>query len=162
MTNVLHVMPRFEAKFEKTEGCWLWTASKFPKGYGQFKYLHDGKPQQYAHRISAHLYKGFDFNPDVVVCHKCDNPSCVNPDHLFLGTTSDNMRDMSEKGRSPKWNKRFSERDMELAMFLREEGATLSQIQGVLDCDLSTASLLSRGLVVKKINKVRHYVPYEW
>ena len=77
--------------------CWEWTAAKMKTGYGQFRY--DGSMKQ-AHRIMYHL-----FNPEwplddkLHVLHQCDNPSCVNPDHLFLGTQEDNNKDKTSKGR---------------------------------------------------------------
>jgi len=81
---------------EPNSGCWLWTAAVDPNGYGKF-----GVPGQYrtalSHRYSfENLVERAD---DCFVCHKCDNPSCVNPYHLFLGDQKDNMRDMSNKGR---------------------------------------------------------------
>jgi hypothetical protein len=85
---------RFVSK-EPTSGCWLWTGSVSPKGYGGFG---GGTYGKRAHRVSWRLFRGtipdgFD------VCHKCDTPPCVNPDHLFVGTRSDNMYDCSRKGR---------------------------------------------------------------
>lgn len=88
---------RFWAKVRKTDDCWLWTASADGKGYG--KMLVDGKLQQ-AHRLSWLIHTG-ESPGDWHVCHKCDNPPCVRPDHLFLGTAVDNMRDMHAKGRRP-------------------------------------------------------------
>lgn len=80
-------------------GCWEWTGFKFPKGYGQFSLTING--DRYAHRISYFLFK--NVNPDkLAVCHTCDNPSCVNPNHMFLGTLNDNNQDMIRKGRSKK------------------------------------------------------------
>lgn len=150
---------RFESKYQVLEnGCWQWTASKFPSGYGQFKYPYGGKMQQYAHRVSAHIHLRFDFNPSVVVCHNCDNTSCVNPAHLTLADTSYNQKDSVSKGRHVAWNRKFGLDSMELAIHLRSEGAKLSQIQEVLGCDLSTASLLSRGLRVEKSNGKKSYV----
>jgi len=89
---------RFEAKFEKTEGCWLWTASVAGKGYGQMK-LPRERRQEYAHRLAYLIYRG-EIEPGQYVCHTCDTPACVNPKHLFLGTCKDNQQDMKRKGRS--------------------------------------------------------------
>lgn len=76
--------------------CWVWTAGRFACGYGQFA---KGRPSRYAHRISWALANG-PVPDGLWVLHKCDNRPCVRPDHLFLGTHADNMRDMVEKGRS--------------------------------------------------------------
>ena len=83
--------------FDKTTGCWNWEAStRNAAGYGQIRY--EGK-MRLAHRVSWEAFN--DKIPDgIFVCHKCDNPRCVNPDHLFLGTNQDNMNDMKAKGRS--------------------------------------------------------------
>lgn len=87
---------RFMSKINRTNGCWIWTASRNAEGYGTF-YL-DGK-KLLAHRFSYEYFmdeipQGFE------ICHQCDNPSCVNPAHLFLGTHKDNMVDCSTKGRA--------------------------------------------------------------
>lgn len=76
--------------------CWLWKGGVFkPNGYGAFRY--DGKTQS-AHRFAAILRYG-TIPRGLVVCHRCDVPSCVNPEHLFLGTYTDNMQDAAQKGR---------------------------------------------------------------
>ena len=91
------LIERFEAKFQKTEGCWNWTASTAGKGYGQIK-LPGTRRQIYAHRLSWLIYKG-DVPDGHQVLHNCDNPKCVNPAHLFTGTGEDNLQDMKQKGR---------------------------------------------------------------
>lgn len=86
---------RFWNKVEKTDLCWLWQGGRHPDGYGIYKV--NGQAWQ-AHRFSSLLDgrnpKGW------CVCHHCDNPACVRPSHLFLGTHKDNMRDMMAKGRN--------------------------------------------------------------
>lgn len=90
---------RFEAKFVPVpeSGCWLWEGAVIAAtGYGRFGMGHSRV--EYAHRASWSIYKG-DIPYGMFVCHKCDTRTCVNPDHLFLGTAKDNMRDCSNKGR---------------------------------------------------------------
>lgn len=89
------ILDRFEKKFDKTDGCWIWNAATDGKGYGAFSYK--GK-RATASRVSYELYKG-SFPSQMHVLHTCDNPRCVNPDHLFLGTNKDNVEDRKSKGR---------------------------------------------------------------
>lgn len=93
-------MKRFWDKVNKTEGCWLWTAWTNNKGYGALSWKHPwgGYQNKLAHRISWELANG-EIPPGMCILHKCDTPSCVRPDHLFLGTKKDNSQDMLRKGR---------------------------------------------------------------
>jgi len=96
------IIDRFWSKVNKDtdSGCWEWTAYDHPSGYGNFFI---GSKAHKAHRISWEIHNGKipteDSYHGVCVLHKCDNPKCVNPAHLFLGTHADNMQDMISKGR---------------------------------------------------------------
>ena len=79
-------------------GCWLWLKGGNDRGYGVL--YTGGGGRVYAHRFSYALAHGH-LPRKMLVCHKCDTPACVNPDHLFLGSQKENMRDCTRKGRSP-------------------------------------------------------------
>jgi hypothetical protein len=87
---------RFWAKVEKSEGCWEWTAARYHRGHGATKFA--GKHDR-AHRVAWMLLRG-PIPPGMCVLHKCDNPPCCNPDHLYIGTKTDNHRDMHARGRA--------------------------------------------------------------
>lgn len=98
-------------------GCWVWTRSRHIRGYGETCYK---KRLTRVHRLAAQLWLGFKPAKGLCVLHRCDNPPCFNPDHLFVGSHSDNMKDAEAKGRNqnkpsvfrpghpyyPKWKKR--------------------------------------------------------
>ena len=94
----------FEAKLRLLENikiknsCWIWQKSCFHDGYGQTSLL--GKKMR-AHRLSYFLFMGVDPGK-LYVCHHCDNPKCINPDHMFLGTYEENMQDCKNKNRMVK------------------------------------------------------------
>lgn len=103
MTTIIQltISERFWSKVDKSgsdNACWIWTAHKNKKGYGYFGI---GNTVQQSHRVSWELTYG-EIPDGLCVLHNCpdgDNPSCVNPKHLFLGTNIDNVRDMDKKGR---------------------------------------------------------------
>jgi hypothetical protein len=85
---------RFFNNIEKTESCWIWKGVIVRGGYGHTFFKKSVK----AHRFSYMIHKG-ELEKEKMVCHKCDNPLCVNPEHLYLGTAKDNHNDMVNRGR---------------------------------------------------------------
>lgn len=77
---------------KKTESCWIWKGKIGNSGYGVFN------RKESSHRKSYELFKG-EVEPGLCVCHTCDNPKCVNPDHLWIGTQKENITDSINKGR---------------------------------------------------------------
>lgn len=112
---------RFMSYVTPNGECAEWTGGKAGKGYGVFFIVkRQGKGiQAYAHRVSWVL----NFGPipqGMEICHRCDNPACVRPSHLFLGTRSDNMRDCVSKGRLRNGNTRLT---AEIATAIKQEYA---------------------------------------
>lgn len=89
---------RFWRYVNKTGECWAWTGGTANDGYGRL-YISERDGSVAAHRFSYQLHNG-EIPAGLIVCHRCDNPPCVRPDHLFLGTHLDNVRDMFSKGRN--------------------------------------------------------------
>ena len=90
------VPPLLRYEVDQETGCWLWRGCIQNKGYG---HVQIDKVRYLPHRLFYAHHKG-PIHPNLQACHRCDNPRCVNPHHIFLGTSQDNMTDMASKGRS--------------------------------------------------------------
>lgn len=103
------VLKRFWDKVEKTDTCWIWIAHKIKKGYGHFHFQTD---DILAHRFSYQLHKG-PIPEGKLVLHTCDNPSCVNPDHLWIGNEKENRDDADRKGRGKYFGSKIPKKGIE-------------------------------------------------
>ncbi len=114
--NVVPIEIRFWKYVQKTPSCWLWMGHKNNTGYGV---IHLNGKNALAHRVSL-ILEGKDIE-GVFVLHKCDTPTCVRPEHLFLGNYQDNHDDMVKKGRKPKGEQLwYSKLTMEKAQEIRK------------------------------------------
>jgi len=141
---------RFWGKFDRPkEGCWLWKAGKDGKGYGL---IGNGSHYDFhkilAHRLSWMLYNG-PIPDGLCVLHKCDNPICVNPNHLFLGTKGDNAKDRDEKGRvahgEEHYKAKLTKKQVEQIRQLRLVGLKITEIAKLFD--------VSKGHVSEIVSK---------
>lgn len=110
------------------QGCWIWTGGYFSDGYGETSYR---KRPLRVHRAAMELFNGtpgmIDKTNPIQVLHRCDDSRCFNPDHLFLGTATDNMADRDRKGRQAKGEKNYRTKLVaddvrEIRSLYREEG----------------------------------------
>jgi hypothetical protein len=145
---------RFWSRVKKTDGCWEWIGGKSQFGYGQIKFNGD---QLGAHRVSLSL-AGIDAPSDMFVCHHCDNPGCVNPEHLFLGTHKDNMADMWKKGRalprrgSAHHNARLIEEDIPRIRDMLACGAKQKEIAELFGVGFNAISEIKLGKKWKHVS----------
>lgn len=121
--------------------CWEWTGSKNEFGHGTFVYK---SRKQKAHRFLYSIYGTEKLSKNKFLCHKCDNPSCVRPDHMFVGTQKDNMRDCSKKGRlntltgEGRPNAKLTERDVSQIRKLHKSGVSSSVLLKMYDVRRAT------------------------
>lgn len=134
--QIISVEIRFWKRVNKTDGCWVWTGGTTTAGYGKIGLGGRGGEQRDTHRFSWEMHFG-EIPDGLCVLHKCDNKPCVRPDHLFLGTHSDNMIDAYDKGIMKKGSARSDAKINEnMAKEIRESkenGTTLAAKFGVSD-----------------------------
>ena len=126
--------------------CWEWTGAKYPSGYGAFGWAYKCGYEQRAHRFSWNLHFG-GIPKGMCVCHKCDNRACVNPHHLFLGTSQANTQDRENKGRgnAPKGSKNgLSKLSEEAVMRIREDSRNTYALGGEFGVSHMTISSIKR------------------
>lgn len=132
---------RFWAKVDKTPTCWLWLGAKATNGYGICTI--DGKNYS-AHRLSWQWANEEEVPKGHVVCHECDQPLCVNPNHLFTHTQQGNVLDRVNKGRSARGKNngrtRLNQKDVKKIKALRSRGMTESAIAKMFGVGRSTIS----------------------
>lgn len=114
--------------------CWLWTAAKTADGYGSFWIRNKA---DYPHRYSFEIHKG-KLPDGLMACHHCDNPPCVNPDHIFAGTAKENGQDCKEKGRHDNILEYTSLRDERAIRALFKAGIPKSDIAKQLMMSVKT------------------------
>lgn len=138
---------RFNQNIEKKGSCWIWKGI-IVKSYGMMFYK---KPIK-SHRFSYMLFNG-QLDPNKFICHTCDNPLCVNPDHLFQGSSKENTQDASKKGRLLSGEKshysKLTEEEVIDILTSKEKGVTLASRYGV---DKNTISNIRRRKSWKNIN----------
>jgi hypothetical protein len=161
--TLAEMSPELLAKFwssvavREPDDCWLWTTGTDGKGYGCFW---SGERRLIASRLAYVV--GYGSVPDdLMVCHRCDNPACCNPSHLFLGTNRDNMRDKAAKGRCniPCGREHpravFTEQDAIDAIAIRQQGVTIRELASRMGVSKSTA----HRMVTRNTNEPSRVTP---
>ena len=121
------LLQRFMGYVDKTDSCWIWKAGKFGNGYGQFR---AGKKKVRAHRFAYTALVG-PIPDGMNVCHSCDNPLCVNPEHLWLGADKQNIADRDRKGRTG------------------DGGSAMKKLFGLSRGENNTAAKINEGTVLE-------------
>lgn len=150
-------MDRFWSKVKKSGGCWEWTGGTDERGYGRL-WGDDQNRSLKAHRVSWELANG-PIPDGMHVLHHCDNPPCVNPAHLWLGTHDDNMADMVAKGRTgwgdlkgeDRYNAQLTEEIVREARALHAEGWTYAQLEERYGVHQRVISKAVRGISWKHV-----------
>lgn len=132
--------PRFWSKVTKGDGCWIWTGTLTTSGYGQFK---ADRKTLIASRVAYEFTNG-PIAAGHSICHRCDEPRCVNPAHLFSATHSENMADMVRKGRAT-GNRKLSSAQVAEVRTLRACGWKHRELGAKFNVSISTITHLLTG-----------------
>lgn len=135
----------FVNRIQKTESCWIWTGKVNQSGYGMFCLAGD-RPIR-AHRHAFMLWNG-ELQRHEIVMHTCDNPRCVNPEHLKKGTRADNNKDCTDKGRRPKgvnhWNNKLTDEQVASIRTNSRKQSILAKEYGVHQSTISKIKSMER------------------
>ena len=148
------LIDRLMRSVSKTETCWLWSGTVSDSGYGVISDSSGHPRVKKVHRVVYAHFVG-EIPNGMMVCHRCDVPLCVNPEHLWLGTNADNMRDMGEKGRSlfhkrnfvgeNHGNSKLTESQVRAIRQRRADGLTFAAIGAEFNISTSSAHLVCAG-----------------
>lgn len=154
LDNKASFIPNFFEDFfdryveEPMSGCWLWVASQTQAGYGNLTYQ---RSSFYAHRCSYEAENGKGSAACLIVRHRCDNPSCMNPGHLLGGTTQDNVADMHARGRARNafgervHTAKLSDADVIEIRRMARAGESIAQIRRLFPVKWDTVLLAATG-----------------
>jgi hypothetical protein len=137
---------RFIDRVTIDDGCWEWTGTRTPHGYGTIGAGGRGGRHRHAHRVAWELFYGPIPN-GLEVCHTCDNRACVRPDHLWLGTHRENMLDMAAKGRAPRG-------------FAKLTDSQVAEVRSSTQSNRQTGELF--GIDAAAVSRIRSRLSYRW
>lgn len=143
----------FEEKVIRKNVCWDWKGYLDKDGYPQL-YNGNNKPAKKAHRFSYEIYKG-EIPKGKVVCHRCDNPKCTNPEHLWLGSPKENSKDAVKKGRmqhgTERHNAKLDDEKVKEIKKMLSLGVTKAFLSRKYNVSFMTISLIGKGKTWKHI-----------
>ena len=157
----IHIRFAKKVYLDLQSGCWEWRGAKNENNYGVLGIGRRREGLIKAHRCSYQIFRFVELVKDELVCHKCDNPSCVNPKHLFIGSNKDNVHDMMKKGRNSlppihngKANKqaKIDENKVRELFYLNAQGLSSRKIASKLGISKTTVLNVLNGNIWKHVN----------